>query len=353
MEVVDLEPLEQLGGQERAHAEALLSEAIYFNALDSTRIQQGDAAYVEKLKRSRVTAINHTMTDSDNSMSAMQCIVDWWGVYKAHAESIILGRNIQDIYRAKDEEKVAVFFGFQTPDALENKLFMVDVFYELGIRFFQLTYQHKNAIGDGCGERTDCGLSKFGIKLVRKLDDAGIVIDLSHVGVRTTLEAIEFSRNPVIITHTAARALCNTPRNKTDGEIKACAERGGVVCISPKSGFLKPDGLSKGTTIDDYIDHIEYVKDLVGIDHVGVGTDVGDERKYTKERMANFHEKYPEVAIIDSNLRVDLMHTKHLDTPGKLYNVVAGLLMRRFTDEEIIKVLGGNVVRVLKQVWKN
>jgi len=348
-----MEALENLEGKQRERADALLEEAIFFNALDSTRIQQGDSAYIDKLARSRITAVNHTMTESDSAMSALQCISNWWQVYRQFPEKIVLGSSLDDITDAKKQKKVCVFFGFQTPDALEDELHMVEIFHALGIRFIQLTYQHKNSIGDGCGERTDCGLSRFGQRLVAALDDAGIIIDLSHVGRQTTLDAIETSRNPVIITHTAARALCDTPRAKSDQEIQACADRGGVICISPKSGFLKPDGLSTGTTLDDYIDHIEYVRKLVGIDHVGIGTDVGDERKYTRERMEAFHRKYPEVAIIDSTLRVDLMHTRHLDSPGKLYNVVAGLIARGFQDDEIFKILGGNVMRVLKKVWTN
>jgi len=347
-----MELLDKLQEDQRKRAEDLLEKAIFFNTLDSTRIQfGGDAEYVEKLKRSRVTGINLTVTDSDNPMMALECISKWWNVFRNFPQDIIVGKTLDDLYRAKKESKVAVFFGFQTPDPLADQLFMVDIYRELGIRFFQLTYQSKTSIGDGCGERTNCGLSKLGIRLVEKLNEFGIVIDLSHVGIRTTLDAIQFSEQPVIITHTAARTLRDTVRNKTDEEIKACAKKGGVIGLSPKSGFLKDDGLATGTTLDDYIDHIDYIRDLVGIDHVCVGTDVGDERKYTRERLARFNEQYPEIATIDSTARVDLMHTQGLDSPGKLYNIVAGLIQRKYNDEEILKVLGGNVVRVLKQVW--
>ncbi|MDD5263386.1 MAG: membrane dipeptidase, partial [Candidatus Bipolaricaulis sp.] len=286
------------------------------------------------------------------ALDALECIAKWWAVYRAHPEAIILGSGLGSVAEAKRPGRVAVFLGFQHPDALEGRLYMVDVFYKLGVRFFQLTYQHKNLIGDGCGERTDCGLSKFGIRLVERLNDVGMVIDLSHVGIQTTLDAIEHSRHPVVITHTAARALCDTPRNKTDTEIRACAERGGVICIGPKSGFLRSDGLARGTTLDDYIAHIDYVRDLVGIEHVGIGTDVGDERKYTKEKMAEFNVRYPEVAIIDSTLRVDLMHTEGLQSPRTLYNVVAALVDHGYSDHDIRAVIGGNVMRVLEQVWQ-
>jgi microsomal dipeptidase-like Zn-dependent dipeptidase len=228
---------------------------------------------------------------------------------------------------------------------------MLEVYHALGIRFMQLTYQRRNLVGDGCGERTNAGLSKFGVEVVKELNRLGIVIDLSHVGVRTTLETIELSAHPVAVTHSGVRALCDTVRNKTDEELKALAARGGVIGIPPKSGFLTENGLREGTTIDDYIKHIDYVADLVGIDHVGIGTDVGDERKYTVERMSAFNQRYPEVAIIDGDLRTEVMHTAGLQSPGTLYNITAGLVRRGYSDADIRKVLGENFARVFREVW--
>lgn len=325
--------------------------SIVINALDSTRIAQGDSEYIRKLRDSGVTAINHTVAATEGSLEAMKSIVDWWRVYARYPDDIIIGRSLSDIHRAKSENKVAVYFGFQDVNPMGEHLHMFEIYYELGIRFVQLTYQRKNLVGDGCGERTNSGLSRYGLQVVAELNRLGIAIDLSHVGIQTTLDAIEHSAQPVLITHSGARALCETVRNKTDEEIKALAARGGVIGIPPKSGFLKPDGLKNGTTLDDYIDHIDYVADLVGIDHVGVGTDVGDERKYTHERMAAFNAKYPEVAIIDENLLTDRMHTKGVESPGTLYNITLGLEKRGYEPEDIQKVIGGNVLRVLEQVW--
>ena len=166
--------------------------------------------------------------------------------------------------------------GFQDVTALEGDMNRMEVFYNLGIRFVQPTYQDRNLFGDGCGERFQSGLSKLGIKFVEKLDELGIVIDTSHVGIGTTIDCANMSQRPIMATHTAARAIVDTPRNKTDDEIKAIAAKGGVIGIAGKSGFLKKDGLETGSTINDMIDHVVYIAGLVGIDHVGIGTDVGD-----------------------------------------------------------------------------
>jgi membrane dipeptidase len=346
------EPIDALDAETRARALAVHRNAVFVNALDSTHIAQGDAEYIRKLKRSGVTATNHTVAATEEFVDATRAIVDWWRVYRQFPDDIIIGRALSDIAKAKQEGKVCVFFGFQDTNPMGPHIHLYEIYDALGIRFVQLTYQHRNLVGDGCGEPANGGLSLYGRQAVRELNRLGIVIDLSHVGVRSTLDAIEASEHPVVISHSGARALCNTVRNKTDEEIKAMAARGGVIGVSPKSGFLVPNGLAAGTTIEDYIRHIDYIVNLVGIDHVGIGTDVGDERKYTKERMAEFNRRYPEVAIIDEHLRTDIMHTFGLRSPGTLYNVTAGLVARQYGDADIRKILGGNFLRVFAEVWR-
>lgn len=348
-------PRENVHQQETLEDEASLRElherSIIVNALDSTHIDQGDDLYIQKLKHSGVTAINHTVAATEDTIGAMRSIVDWWRVYARYPDDIIVGKTFDDIARAKNEGKVAIFFGFQGTDAMGEHLYLYEIFHALGVRFVQLTYQLRNLVGDGCGEPANAGLSRYGKDVVRELNRLGVVIDLSHVGVRSTLEAIELSRDPVMISHSAARTLCDTVRNKTDEEIKALAARGGVIGIPPKSGFLSATGLKRGASIDDYIDHIDYIVDLVGIDHVGVGTDVGDERKYTPEGLLQFHKLYPEVAIIDGDFRTDRMHATGLQSPADLGNLTVALGRRGYGGEDIVKIMGGNFTRLFSRVW--
>jgi len=341
---------DSLTPEQRARAERLHRESVVINALDSTMLRHGDAEYIAKLRQSGVTVSHHSVAVDERLIETLQSLQGWWEVYRRFPDDVLIAKGTADIAKAKAAGKVAIFMGCQDTSPLEGRVFLLDVFRELGVRIMQLTYQRRNFVGDGCGEKTNCGLSRFGVDVVKRMNDLGIIIDLSHVGIRTTLDAIEVSDHPVTVTHCTARALCDTIRGKTDEEIKALASKGGVIGIAAKSGFLRKGGENTGTTIEDYVDHIEYVRRLVGIDHVGIGTDVGDERGYSKERMAGSHVKYPEIPIVSRALDVHLIHPQGLDSPSKLPNITAALVKRGYSDDDIVKVLGGNFLRVFRAV---
>jgi microsomal dipeptidase-like Zn-dependent dipeptidase len=339
-----------LSSAERERANRLHNELVFWNACDSSHVEYADAAFIEKIRSSAITAINHTVCYSVSFQTAIRYITAWTKLYGDNSGVTFVGRDYADVARAKETGRTAIFMGFQDITALEGDLSLLPVFHQLGIRWVQPTYQDRNIAGDGCGERYQSGLSNWGLRLIEELDRLKIIIDVSHVGEGTTLDSIEASKYPLMATHSACRALVDTPRNKTDREIKALAAKGGLIGIAGKSGFLKKDGLYTGSTVFDMIDHVEYVRNLVGIEHVAIGTDVGDERKYSLEAMRAFHAKHPEVAIIGDNLRVDIMHPAGVG-PGTLYNITAGLVKRGFSDNDIRLVLGENVNRVLRTVW--
>jgi len=162
--------------------------------------------------------------------------------------------------------------GFQNAVHLDDKLDNADEFSKLGARIVQLTYQGKNSFGSGCAAEFDPGLTEAGERLVEKLNELGILIDLSHCGYQTTLDAIAASYRPCAFTHANVRALCDHPRNKTDGEIKALAEKGGAMGIASYSAFsdIKKN---HAPSIVEYLDIIDYVVRLVGVHHVGIGLD--------------------------------------------------------------------------------
>jgi len=342
----------ELTEEEQERATRLREEAVYWNLCDSSTRDCGDEIYLEQVRTSNVTAINHTVCYTVDFAEGVRNIAYWTRLYDTHPQVGFIAKSYSDIARAQKQRNTAIFMGFQDVTALEGEIDRMDLFYDLGIRFVQPTYQDRNLFGDGCGERFQSGLSKLGIEFIKKLDDLGIVIDTSHVGIGSTIDCAEMSRNPIMATHTAARSIVDTPRNKTDDEIKAIAAKGGVIGIAGKSGFLKTDGLATGSTIDDMIDHVVYIADLVGIEHVGIGTDVGDLRKYNREEMAQFHARHPEVAIIGPDLRTDLMHPKDVN-PGTLHYVIGYLVRRGFRDQEIRMVLGENANRVVKAVFKD
>lgn len=342
----------ELSETEQERVARIRQDFVYWNLCDSTTRECGDETYLEQVKASNVTAINHTVCYTVDFAEGVKNVAHWTRLYDRRPDVGFIAKTYADIERARKERRTAIFMGFQDVTALEDDMDRMEVFYNLGIRFVQPTYQDRNLFGDGCGERFQSGLSKLGIKFIEKLDELGIVIDTSHVGIGTTIDCANMSKRPIMATHTAARAIVDTPRNKTDDEIKAIAAKGGVIGIAGKSGFLKKDGLETGSTINDMIDHVVYIADLVGIDHVGIGTDVGDLRKYSPDRMAEFHSRHPEVAIIGPGLRTDLMHPKDVG-PGTLHYVIAYLVKRDFKDDEIRKVLGENANRVVKAVFRD
>lgn len=334
--------------------------ALVINALDSTRIREveADDQYIEKLRSSGTTAIHLCVAagSADEYLhdfkTTLWYVSSWWRVFSKYPD-VIIADSAADVKKAKDENKIAVFFGIQNVTPLDGNLALLPVLKKVGITMFQLTYQRRNIAADGCGERHDTGLSNWGLELVEHLNKLGMIVDLSHCGAQTTLEAIEHSSHPVVISHACARSLSDTVRNHTDEEIRALAAKGGVIGIAGKSKFLKQNWVAERATIDDYVDHIEYVRDLVGIDHVGIGTDIGDERKYSADRLRVLYAKTPEIydnSVVFDDEFVKRLHPIGLGSPGDLGNITRALVTRGFTESEIRKVLGENFLRIFSEV---
>lgn len=228
---------------------------------------------------------------------------------------------------------------FRTPDD-------VDVFHALGQRVSQLTYNARNRIGNGSTERVDGGLSDFGLAVVDRMNEVGMAVDVSHCGDRTTLDACAVSRAPVLFTHSNCRALNpGHPRCKTDDAIRRMAETGGVMGITGVRNFVAP---AEPTTIEHYLDHFDHVRDLVGIEHLGIGSDIDlfgydamPDEEY-RALKANYKGSYAFREKID---------IEGIDHPQRMFDVTEGLIRRDYTDEHIRAVLGANFRRVLGEIW--
>jgi len=208
-----------------------------------------------------------------------------------------------------------------------------------------LTFNSRNYLGDGCTERTDTGLSYLGIEVVERLNDIGILVDLSHCGIQTSLDAIKFSKDPVLFNHTGARALNpRSPRLKTDEQLRAIAEKGGLVGISAIPNQLSSEP-EQG--IEDVLNHMDHVAKLVGIDHVAIGLDnvFGDQVAHHREWAASKSVDFRKSAM---NLVADFMYG--IESPLEWRNIVRGLVSRGYTDEEIEKIIGGNALRIIEEV---
>ena len=197
-------------------------------------------------------------------------------VTQARAIIDALGDELRLVLKAADIEAAyrdgarGVIFDFQETMPFGTDLDRIDTFYNLGLRVVQLTYNLRNLVGDGCTERYKTGLTYFGIEVVRRLNDLGMLVDVSHSSEQVGFDAIEVSSSPVIVTHSASNAVCYHDRGKGDELARAIADNGGFFGVAAIGGFLRPDNKA---TLDDFVDHVEHLVDVMGIDHVGIGSD--------------------------------------------------------------------------------
>ena len=320
--------------------------------IDGLNVSNWDSpAVFRSLKKGGVTAINATIATWENFQETLDQISRWDTRFSEYEADVLRVRTVDDIERAKREGKAGVILGFQNASPIENDLDRLSVFRQLGVGVIQVTYHERNLLGNGCYERRDDGLSNFGVDAVREMNQVGILIDLSHVGDRTTLETIEESEKPVACTHANSRSYYDVPRNKADEALKLMAEKGGVVGATCIRTFLRNGPES---TLDDYIDAIDHLVNLVGVDHVGIGTD------FTQDQTASFWRyigsqqgtKFPSTFADGS---VDYtkvkLYPQGLETPDEIPNVAVALMDRGYREDDVAKVLGGNWLRLFREVW--
>ncbi|MGH2374221.1 MAG: dipeptidase, partial [bacterium] len=226
--------------------------------------------------------------------------------------------TLAEIERAQRDGKIAAVLSIENGDALGGDLRVLDDLYRRGVRMLGLTWNPSTALGDGAHGRQHSGLTDLGRAVIRRMDDLGIVVDVSHLSEAAFWDAVGVVRGPFIASHSNAAALYRHPRNLTDSQLRAVAKRGGIVGVNFYPGFLG------AATLDRVLAHIDHMVKVMGIDHVALGSD---------------YDGVPRVAA-------------RLDDVSKLPNLTAGLQRRGYTTEQIHKILGGNALRVFRQVWK-
>jgi membrane dipeptidase len=307
--------------------------------------------YLRLYAEGGVTCVAATVAHGMSAGPAVKDLGDWLRFLDGRPD-LVLARTAGDVERAKRDGRLAVVFHFQGTDQFEDDLSLVEAYRALGVRMVQLTYNVKNRVGDGCDERTDAGLSRFGVALVERLDANGIVVDCAHTGARTTMDAIEASSKPVVISHANARAILDTPRNITDDLARAIARTGGLVGVNVVPYFVVRSGRP---TLDQLIAHIDHWVVTAGIDHVGLGFDYFDGQQpfATDEEAERVWQ-----AAVDSGRWNPATYPKPphyypegLSTPAELRNLTRRLLERGYSATDTAKILGGNWMRVFRAVW--
>ena len=343
------------GAQERtysARAVALIERSLVIDMLTIPRIDLTPNAYTAPLsereiadwRASGLTAM-HNSVGVGSRDDALTFLASQEGFAARYPDLFRLVDTAEDLDRAKAERRIAMIMGFQNASPF-NTVEDVAFFHGLGLRCAQLTYNSQNRIGSGSTDRVDGGVSSFGAEIVAAMNQAGMLVDVSHSGDRTTMDAIALSAKPIAVTHSNCRALANHPRNKTDEAIRALAARGGVMGITGVRNFVRH---REPTDVGHVADHIEHVARLVGIEHVGIGSDADlngydDMPRDQYEQLKGFY-----TASYAFRERID---TDRYDHPRKLYDLTDELIRRGHGDANIALVLGGNFRRLLGTVWQ-
>ncbi len=322
-------------------------QAIHRNAIviDGANASKFDETLFHQTLMGGVTAANVMVSVFDNFKETILKICVWKRLYTQLDALLMPIHRTDDFAAAKDYGKLGIILGLQNTTAIEEDLELIPVLKGMGIRIMQLTHNERNYVADGCFERVDAGLSRFGLEVLQRLNEHHILVDLSHAGPRSTVEAMERTKAPVAVMHASPKMLCDYPRNKTDEQIKLLAQKGGVFGCS-----FWPYGLKKGaqSTLSDYVDTIDHVVDLVGINYTAIASDFCMNRTQAElQRLQSGRAKPWQAA----DLTWPVVMPEGLREPTDYLNVSTELARRGYSERDITKILGGNFIRLFEQVW--
>jgi len=326
-------------------AAATFTRSIVIDALSADEEWDEPEPIFAAYKAAGLTAV-HTSLSNRNLAVALRDLADWQSRFDRWPDRLLKIVSGAQIAEAKKTGRVGVLLGFQNATIVESDVRNLDTLYRAGTRCIQLTYNSRNLLGDGCTERTHAGLSDFGVAVVERMNELGIIVDLSHCGEATSRDGIAVSKRPPAFTHTMCKAVYDHVRAKPDDLLKAIADKGGMVGIATLGYFIGP---TADTTLADYLRHVDHAVKVAGIDHVGLASDYsirGIEKTHTRDswyvpRLSSFKPVY----------RVRWPPwIKELDPPERFRNIADGLATRGYSSEQIEKLLGANWARYFTEV---
>jgi len=314
---------------------------------------------VEALRASGITALSMNMVSGESRLRTVDCIfleaqkmIREWDTFVAdHSDVFMKVTNIAQLKEAKCSGKVGFIYNFQMAAPFGWNLEKLKTFYGMSVRQIQLIGGRRNYLADSCWEPSNAGLSKYGYEVVETFNEMGIIVDLSHVGEQSALDVITASKEPVIFSHSGCYALCSHPRNVSDRNIRAMAEQSGVFCVYNQSGWLTKDPT---ISMDHYLAHVEHVINIAGEDHVVMGTDQDavdmsamrpDEVQRHNASFDRRRKDYPQL-----DWKIKHMRIPELSHPKRLLHLAQALHRKGYKTRTIEKIIGGNYVRVFKEV---
>lgn len=332
----------------RASAQAPQRPPLVFDAMAEIRTVY-TPELIRRILASGTGAVTITLTDpklyGDESYHALIAdLAAYERYFDSHPDLFVKARRVADVDRARAEGKLAIFYLIQNSAPIEKQLERLDVLYGLGLRSVQVTYNDRNYAGDGCFETSDGGLSAFGAELVARMNERGMLVDLSHAGMRTMADAIAASRKPVVISHTACRTLREHRRNTSDANLRALAQKGGVVGLAQIRTFLTD---AKRDNLNVYFEHIDHAVKTAGIDHVAIGSD-------RDHRVIPDTEEEIKILLQEEGVQFRPddwpLYLEKLNGPHRMQVVRDGLVQRGYSQDQIDKIMGANLYRLYREV---
>ena len=336
-------------GYENAMVIDFLGSPGYFNYPENPPL---NAAMIENARRSGITAMNVTVNGGDFE-STMRRISPWLEYVSRYADTFRQVRTVDELLDAKKTRRVGIVLGFQDTTPYGQDITLLDLFHQVGVRVVQLTYNNRNLVGDGCLEPGNAGLSRFGRQVVERFNELGTIVDLSHCGKRTTAEGILASKAPVGITHTGCNAVARHPRSKDDEELKAMAERGGVVGIY-MVGFLSPGRVSTGADLW----RTSSTRSRCAARTMSASGATSRSRRSTARPSTGRSTASSSRSRIAAGIAAPgedpeiLFNVPELNTERRMERIADLLASRRHPDRVIEKVIGANWLRLCREVWR-
>jgi membrane dipeptidase len=326
--------------------DALFDRAIVVDGLSADEDWNNPEPIFAAYRRSGVTAI-HTSLANANLTVALRDLTAWQARFDQWPDRLLKVVRGSQMAEGKKTGRMGVILGFQNGTIVEKDVANLDRLYAAGTRCIQLTYNTTNLIGSGCTAPSDAGLTAFGREVVARMNDLGIVVDLSHCGEHTSRDGIAASRRPPAFTHTMCKAVYDHVRAKSDALIKAMSDKGGVTGIATLGYFIGP---TAATTFDDYLRHVDHAVKVAGIDHVALASDYsmrGIEATQTRERWY-----VPRLSSFPPEYRVRWPPwITELDPPERFRTIAHGLAKRGYTSPQIEKLIGGNWLRYFTEAF--
>lgn len=305
----------------------------------------------EMMRAGGITAVHVTVTYWENTVETLHNLGEWQQRLLRFADLLTPIQTVADIHQAKADGKIGIIFGFQNCSPIGDDFRLVALFQQMGVRFMQLTYNNQSLLASGCYEAIDSGISRFGKVVIEEMNRVGIAIDMSHSGERSTLQAIELSTKPITVSHANPTFFHDALRNKSTDVLKALAQTNGMLGFS-----LYPLHLKGGSacTLSDFCQMVAQTADLMGVDHIGIGSDLCTNQPVSILHWMRNGRWAKETDYGEGSAAAPSWPDQPdwIRSPADFGNITQGLLDVGFDQDEVIKIMGGNWLRFFEQVWQ-